>query len=97
MRYLEYMESVEDLVVELKALTPDQLDQVARIVRALSGGRHGAADSEDPAVASPVPQAVVQQAIRNGWPASLFTDVIGKIGEDFKRPTELPYDVRRGL
>jgi len=91
------MESVEDLVVELKALTPDQFDQVARIVHALSGGRHGTADSDDPAVVSPVPEAVVQQAIRNGWAASLFTDVIGKIGEDFKRPGELPCDVRRGL
>ena len=73
------MASVENLVAELKALTPDQLERVARIVRELS------AESRPPerSSSSVVSNSVLEQAIRNGWPPAPFIDLIGHIDEDF--------------
>ncbi|MGI8746484.1 MAG: hypothetical protein ACR2NN_28675 [Bryobacteraceae bacterium] len=87
------MASVENLVAELKALTPDQLERVAQIVHELS------AESRPPEHASPsvVSNSVLEQAIQNGWPPTLFTDVIGHIDEDFEKPPQLPYEIRPAL
>jgi len=87
------MASVENLVAELKALTPEQLERVARIVHELS------AESRPPGRSSfsVVSNSVLEQAIQNGWPPALFTDVIGHIDEDFERPPQLPYEVRSAL
>ncbi len=87
------MASVENLVAELMALTPDQLERVARIVREFS------AESRPPerSPSSVVSNSVLEQAVQNGWPPALFTDVIGHIDEDFERPPQLPYEVRLAL
>ena len=87
------MESVENLLAELKALTPDQIERVARIVHELS------ADSRPPerSSSSVVSNSVLEQAIQNGWSPALFTDVIGHIDEDFERPPQLPYKVLPAL
>lgn len=87
------MTSVENLVAELKALTPDQLERVARIVHELSAERR----PSEHLSSSVVSKSVLEQAIQNGWPATLFTDVIGHIDEDFERPPQLPYEVRPAL
>jgi len=94
----ECMDSVEDLVTELKALTPDRLDRVARIVRELHGGSSQAAAGDRSSVRpAAVPPQVLEQAVRNGWPSALFTDVIGRIPEDFDRAVQPPHEVRPAL
>ena len=94
------MESLEDLVVELKALAPDQFDRVARIVHELSGKNKPPApisdDAVPPQLASVAPQ-VLERAVRSGWPRTLFTDVIGQIPEDFDRLPQPPYEARQAL
>ena len=86
------MVSVENLVAELKSLTPDQLERVAQVVHTLS------AESRPPERSSPVvSSSVLEQAIQNGWPPTLFTDVIGRVDEDFERPPQLPNEVRSAL
>lgn len=87
------MASVENLVAELKGLTPDQLERVAQIVHELSAESHPAERSSSPVVSN----SVLEQAIQNGWPATLFTDVIGHIDDDFERPPQLPCEVRSAL
>ncbi len=87
------MASVESLVAELKVLSPDQLEQVARIVHELSAKVPSSVDS----AFSVVSDAVLEQAIQNGWPAALFTEVIGRIDGDFERPPQVPNEVRQAL
>ena len=87
---LSGLETVEDLVPELRGLTPDQLDRVAKVVREIAGGVAPARS----AMGSP---SVVEQAVRNGWPVSFFTDVVGQISEDFERPAQPPDDARQVL
>jgi hypothetical protein len=41
--------------------------------------------------------AVLEQAVRNGWPAALFTDVIGQIGDDFMRIPQASHEARQSL
>lgn len=81
------MASVENLVAELKALTPDQLVHELS-VESRAGG---------PPLPYIVSNSVLEQAIQNGWPASLFRDLIGHIDEDLTRPSQFPYEVRRVL
>jgi len=94
------MESVEDLVTGLRALTPDQFEHVAQIVHELSGGSQAPTGHAErvvvgkPSVASPV---VLEQAARNGWPMGLLTEVIGQVGDDFHRHPEPRYEVRQAL
>ena len=74
-------ESVEDLVAELRELTPEQLDRVARMVRGFASDAGGTALAK-PATVSP---SMVDRAVQNGWPLHyLFTEVIGQIGDDFE-------------
>jgi hypothetical protein len=94
------MESLEDLVVELKALAPDQFDRVARMVHELSSENRPPAPSSAASVPphpASVPPQVLEQAVRSGWPRALFTDVIGQIPEDFNRQPQPPYEVRQAL
>ena len=94
------MESVEDLVTGLRALTPDQFEHVAQIVHELSGGSQAPTGHAErvvvgkPSVVSPV---VLEQAARNGWPMGLLTEVIGQVGDDFHRHPEPRYEVRQAL
>lgn len=86
------MASVEDLIAELKALTPDQLERLGRTIRELIENSH--APRFSPTVIS---SSVLEQAIQNGWPRTLFTDVIGHIDEDFERQPEIPSEDRPAL
>jgi len=67
------MASIEELITEIKMLNPEQIDEAARIIRRLSlAGR--------PAAHSPaVPTEVVKEAVLHGWPAHLFTELIGSL------------------
>ena len=67
------MPSIEELITEIKRLTPEQVDEVARIVKRLPHAEN--------AVARPpnVPAHVVDEAVSNGWPARLFTELIGSL------------------
>ena len=92
------MESLEQLVVELKALAPDQLDRVARMVHELSDGNKPTAPGSAallPPQSAVVRPEVLEEAVRNGWPAALFTEVIGQALDDFKRHSQPPYEVRQ--
>ncbi len=86
------MASVEKVMAELQSLTPDQLERVTRFIHEITsegpGGR---------CTGSSVSNSVLQEASQNGWPSALFTEVIGRIDEDFERPPQLPYEVRRDL
>jgi hypothetical protein len=90
--HTERMASVEKVMAELQSLTPDQLERVTRFIHEITsegpGGR---------CAGSSVSNSVVQEATQNGWPSALFTKVIGRIDEDFERPPQLPYEVRRDL
>jgi hypothetical protein len=44
-----------------------------------------------------VPESVIVEAVKNGWPAELFTDVIGQVSEDFRRSPQFPFESRPGL
>jgi hypothetical protein len=63
------MASVEEVIAELKRLRPERVDEVARVIRALSHTGGGEAPLH-PAV----PARVVDEAVQHGWPAELFTD-----------------------
>jgi hypothetical protein len=76
------MASVEEVITELKRLRPEQVDEVARIIRELSQTGRGEAPLH-PAV----PASVVDEAVRHGWPAKLFTELIGSLPE-LERPAQ---------
>jgi hypothetical protein len=84
------MASVETLIAELKTLSPDQLERVAQMVHTLSekGSQN---ESLGPSILS---KPLLEQAIANGWPAELFSKIIGNIGDDFERPAQPPFEVR---
>ena len=95
MAYWKYMASVESVIAELKELTPDQLDRVAQVLHELAVERKHT--RRDPQYEAPVPESIVAAAVKNGWPADLFTEVIGQVGEDFTRPPQLPSEPRPSL
>jgi hypothetical protein len=70
------MASVEEVISELRRLRPEQVDAVARIVHDLSRTGHGDAHPHHA-----VPARVVDEAVRHGWPAELFTELIGSLPE----------------
>jgi hypothetical protein len=87
--------SVEHVISELKELTPDELDRVAQIVHDLAAERsHIRPERQGD---TRVPESVVVEAVRNGWPADLLTEVIGRVDEDFARPPQLPFEPRPSL
>jgi hypothetical protein len=70
------MASEEQVISELRRLRPEQVDEVARIIHDLSQtGRREA--PLHPAV----PARVVDEAVQHGWPAELFTELIGSLPE----------------
>jgi hypothetical protein len=87
--YGEDMASIEELITELKRLTPEQVDEVARIIRGLSHG-------ESPTAHQPVPAYVVDEAVEHGWPACLFTELIGSL-PDLERAPQPPIESRADL
>ena len=89
------MVSVERVIAELKELTPDQLDRVAQVVHELAADRSHT--RPEPQCDARVPESIVAEAVRNGWPADLFTEVIGQVDEDFSRPPQLPAEPRPSL
>ena len=68
------MQSIEELIAEIKRLTPEQVDDVARIVQQLSGAE-GAVTPRSPTV----PAYVMDEAVRHGWPQRLFAELIGSL------------------
>jgi hypothetical protein len=85
------MASIEEVIIELKGLTPEQMDEVARIIRALSQTGH-----REYALRSGVPAHVVDNAVRHGWPAELFTEIIGSLPK-LERATQPPLERRTDL
>ena len=85
------MASVEEVITELKRLRPEQVDEVARIVHHIS--QTGCVESSrHPAV----PAHVVDEAVDHGWPAELFTELIGGL-PDLERSAQPPVENRAGL
>jgi hypothetical protein len=89
------MASVEHVITELKELSPDQLDRVAQVVHELAAERTQMRPERQGNAR--VPESVVAEAVRNGWSADLFTEVIGRVDEDFARPPQLPSEPRPSL
>jgi hypothetical protein len=85
------MASVEEVITELKRLRPEQVDEVARIIHDLSQGGCG----EAPLHAA-VPARVVDEAVQHGWPAELFTELIGSLPE-LERSAQPPVENRASL
>jgi hypothetical protein len=85
------MASVEEVITELKRLRPEQVDEVARIIRALSQTGSG-----DALLHPAVPAHVVDEAVQHGWPPELFTQMIGSLPE-FERPAQPPIENRTNL
>jgi hypothetical protein len=78
------MPPIEELITEIKGLTPEQMDEVARVVRRFSRTDNGEI-SGTPAV----PSSIVDEAVNNGWPARLFSDLIGSIPDLERAPQPL--------
>jgi len=84
------MASIEELITDIKRLTPEQVDEVARIIRGLSrtesrGERRAA-----------IPAAVLAEAVQHGWPTLLFTELIGSL-PDLERAAQPPVENRADL
>ena len=70
------MASMDEVITELKRLRPEQVDEVARIIHDLSQTECGKAPRR-----AAVPVRVVDEAVQHGWPAELFTELIGSLPE----------------
>jgi hypothetical protein len=89
------MAPVETVIAELKELTPYQLDQVAQVIHELAASRSQTHHQAQYNVN--VPEAIIAEAIKNGWPSELFTEVIGRVDEGFARQPQLPFEPRPNL
>ncbi len=85
------MVSIEEIIGELKNLSPEQVDEVARFIHGLS--RVGCPEGP---LHSAVPASVVAEAVQHGWPAQLFTELIGSL-PDLNRATQPPVENRADL
>jgi hypothetical protein len=85
------MASVEEVITELKKLRPEQVDEVARVIRSLSQTARETAPRE-PAV----PARLVNEAVQHGWPVELFTELIGSLPE-LERPVQPAVENRVSL
>lgn len=85
------MASIEEVISDLKKLTPEQVEQVARLV-------HGLAQPDpSPTTPSPtVPAYLVDDAVRHGWPPELFSKVIGSL-PNLERAAQPSSENRAGL
>jgi hypothetical protein len=68
------MVSIEEVITQLKRLTPEQVDDVARIIHGLSCAERPAAPRH-----SALPDHLIHAAVQHGWPAQLFAEVIGSL------------------
>ncbi len=75
---------MEEIITCLKGLRPEQIDEVAKIIHRLSQAESEVA-SRHPAL----PARMVDKAVENGWPAVLFTELIGSLPE-FERAAQPP-------
>jgi hypothetical protein len=82
----------EELVQDLKTLTPEQLDEVATLIQRLTSTTemHAAEASALPDIS----KSIVEEAVLHGWPRELFTEVIGSLPEIERRP-QPSYDARK--
>ena len=85
------MASIEEIVTKLKELSPEQVEEVARVIN-----RFSPADRLDPHTANRDSTVVLDAAIQHGWPAHLFEDLIGSL-PDIERPAQPPAEGRPGL
>lgn len=70
------MASIEEIIIELRSLPPERMDEVAGIIHAISQAGRGESTPR-----SGVPAYIVENAVQHGWPAELFTDLIGGLPE----------------
>jgi len=84
------MASMEEIITQLKGLRPEQVDEVATMVSRLAK-----AESSEGGPSRPAPQ-VVDEAVQHGWPAVLFTELIGSLPE-LERAAQPPVDNRANL
>ncbi len=80
---------MEEVIAQLKRLRPEQVDEVARVIHDLS--QSGGAPQH-----AAVPTRVVDEAVQNGWPAKLFTELIGSLPE-LERSAQPPVENRADL
>lgn len=85
------MASIDEVISALQRLTPEQVDEVARVIYELSRAGCPAA-LPHPAV----PPSVIDEAVQHGWPAQLFTEVIGSL-PDLERAAQPPVENRADL
>jgi hypothetical protein len=85
------MASVEQVITELRRLRPDQVEEVARIIHRFSQSGCGEAPLHPT-----VPARVVDEAVQHGWPAELFTELIGSLPE-LERSAQPPVENRANL
>jgi hypothetical protein len=85
------MASMDEVITELKRLRPEQVDEVARIIHDLSQTGCGEAPLQ-----AAVPARVVDEAVQHGWPAELFTELIGSLPE-LERTAQPPVENRTNL
>ena len=85
------MASMEEIITQLKRLRPEQVDEVANIIHRLAQAQSNDAPPH-PAIAA----RVVDDAVQHGWPAELFTELIGSLPE-FQRAAQPPEEIRANL
>jgi hypothetical protein len=85
------MASMEEVITELKRLRPEQVDEVARIIHDLSQAGFGEAPLHPG-----MPARMVDEAVQHGWPAELFTELIGSL-PDLERSAQPSVENRTNL
>jgi len=85
------MVSIEEVIMELKRLSPEQVDQVAQIIRGLAR-----ADFPEAPRSPAIPAEVVDEAVQHGWPMQLFTELIGAL-PNLERAHQPPVENRANL
>ena len=60
------MVSIEEVITQLKRLTPEQVDEVARIIHGLS-----CVERPDAPRHSALPALVIDEAVQHGWPGAV--------------------------
>lgn len=89
--YGKSMASIDELITEIKRLTPEQVNEVARIIQGFSHAEIGVSPRQ-----SAVPTCVVDEAVQHGWPTLLFTALIGSL-PDLERPAQPAVENRSNL
>lgn len=84
---------MEDLIQDLKSLTPEQLEQVARMVHEFSSS------GEQPSqwqTRREMPQSIIDDAVFHGWPPELFMTLIGSLPQ-MERAPQPNHEIREGI